>query len=78
MVGDQGNASEGMSKMPLPFVETLTIDLDTDEELFSWFFGGDEYKQWRRDESSWQLRCTGSPGSGKVSRDQSHSIPFLS
>jgi hypothetical protein len=47
--------------------EELVLGPDIYEPLFGWFFKTEEFANWLRDGFDWQLRCDGSPGSGKVS-----------
>jgi len=46
--------------------EDLVLGPDIYEPLFNWVFKTEEFANWQRDEFNWQLRCDGSPGSGKV------------
>lgn len=39
---------------------------DIYEPLFDWIFQDERFRCWQLDESKWQLRCVGAPGSGKV------------
>lgn len=36
------------------------------EDVFTEWFASEQYQFWKRDDITWQLRCIGSPGSGKV------------
>lgn len=41
------------------------------EDVFNAWLHSDQYRHWKRDDVTWQLRCVGGPGSGKVCRNLS-------
>lgn len=46
--------------------ETHKLPWDIYERALTWFFDTDEYQLWLDTNRTWQLRCIGAPGTGKV------------
>ncbi|KAH6886272.1 hypothetical protein B0T10DRAFT_490924 [Thelonectria olida] len=46
--------------------EYLDLGPDIYEKLVSWIFTFEPFAYWQRSEKNWELRCSGSPGSGKT------------
>lgn len=45
-------------------------------EFFDWVFEGIEFQAWSTGQPSWQLRCIGGPGAGKVRHLFIHQLSF--